>query len=205
MICHNSAPFRERKRNGYFRCDGGSSEPIPTQLLTGRERGFPVLMQAKIRAAKLADLGALFDLENRSFSSDRLSRASLRRLIDSPTAAVVVATAGVRVAGYAAVLFRTGSRIARLYSLAVDQEFRGLGRRLLAAAERRAATAGCWSMRLEVREGNIRAINLYERSSYRHFDSRPDYYADGTTALRFEKQIAKGGSASMQLSGTVAA
>jgi ribosomal protein S18 acetylase RimI-like enzyme len=56
-----------------------------------------------------------------------------------------------------------------------------------------------------VREDNIRAIKLYEGSSYRRFDSRPDYYADGVTALRFEKEIAKGGSASMQLSGTVAA
>jgi [ribosomal protein S18]-alanine N-acetyltransferase len=162
-------------------------------------------MQAKIRAAKVADLGALFDLENRSFSSDRLSRASLRRMIDSSTAAVIVATAGARVAGYAAILFRSGSRIARLYSLAVDPEFRGLGRQLLAAAERRAAAAGSLSLRLEVREDNIRAIKLYEGSSYRRFDSRPDYYADGVTALRFEKEIAKGGSASMQLSGTVAA
>jgi ribosomal-protein-alanine N-acetyltransferase len=146
-------------------------------------------MQAKIRAAKPADLGALIDLENRSFSSDRLSRSSLRRLIVSPAADVIVAATGTAAAGYAVLLHRAGSRIARLYSLAVDPEFRGLGRELLAAAERRAAQRGCRALRLEVRDDNIRAINLYQRSAYRRFGQKPGYYADGATALRFEKSL----------------
>src|SRR5262245_27244316 len=121
-------------------------------------------MQAKIRAATMADLGALIDLENRSFSSDRLDRTAPRRLIASRSAAVIVAAAGSRAAGYAVVMFRSGSRVARLYSLAVDPEFRGLGRQLLAAAERRAARAGSRVIRLEVRDDNTRAINLYMRA-----------------------------------------
>lgn len=152
-------------------------------------------MQAKTRAATLADLGALIDLENRSFSSDRISRSSLRRLIGSPSAAVIVAAADETLAGYAVVLFRASSSIARLYSLAVDPAFRGLGRELLGAAERRAAARGCRSMRLEVRHDNDRAINLYRRASYRQFGNKPAYYADGATALRFEKELATGSSA----------
>ncbi|MDW6021213.1 GNAT family N-acetyltransferase [Mesorhizobium sp. BAC0120] len=146
-------------------------------------------MQAKFRAASVADLGALIDLENRSFSSDRLSPESLRRLVSSPSAAVIAATTDRALAGYAVVLFRSGSRIARLYSLAVEPDRRGLGRELLGAAEREAASRDCSVLRLEVRQDNARAIGLYERASYRRFGQKPHYYADGATALRFEKSL----------------
>jgi [ribosomal protein S18]-alanine N-acetyltransferase len=175
-------------------------------LLTGRERGFPVLMQAKIRAANLADLGALIDLENRSFSTDRISPLSFRRLMASRSASVLVAAAGALVAGYAIILRRSGSRVARLYSLAVDPQFRGLGRELLAAAERSAAAGGCRLMRLEVRDDNLRAINLYQRADYRQFGNKPGSYADGAAALRFEKPIyAAQNAAAARLAGTAAA
>ena len=161
-------------------------------------------MQAKFRAASAADLGALIDLENRSFSSDRLSPESLRRLVSSPSSAVIVATVGRAIAGYAVVLFRAGSRIARLYSLAVEPAHRGLGRELLDAVEKNAASRGCSSLRLEVREDNTRAINLYERASYRCFGQKPDYYGDGATALRFEKSLIPNAEIA-RLMGTAAA
>jgi [ribosomal protein S18]-alanine N-acetyltransferase len=163
-------------------------------------------MQAKIRSANLADLGVLIDLENRSFSSDRISRNALRRLIVSPSAEVIVAVSDKAVAGYAVLLYRAGSRLARLYSLAVAPEFRGLGRELLAAAETHAARRGCLSLRLEVREDNLRAVNLYQRASYRRFGERTDYYADGATALRFEKALSIRPNADVaRLAGTAAA
>lgn len=147
-------------------------------------------MQAKIRSATAADIGALVDLENRSFVADRISRASFRRLVSARSAAVIVAADGSTLGGYAVVLFREGSSMARLYSLAVDPDFRGFGRELLAAAETQAKERGCRSMRLEVREDNARAANLYIRSGYRRFGEKPGYYADGATALRFEKDLA---------------
>jgi [ribosomal protein S18]-alanine N-acetyltransferase len=165
-------------------------------------------MQAKIRAANLADLGALIDLENRSFPTDRISPISFRRLIASRSASVVVAATGGLVAGYAVILRRSGSRVARLYSLAVDPGSRGLGRELLAAAERSAAAAGCKALRLEVRDDNLRAINLYRRADYRQFGERPGYYADGVTALRFEKRLSAGSAqntVAARLAGTAAA
>ena len=161
-------------------------------------------MNAKFRLAAAADIGALVDLENRSFSSDRISRRSFRRLIASPSAAVIVASAGHSLAGYSVLLFRAGSAVARIYSLAVDPAFRGLGRELLTACESAAATRGASAIRLEVREDNIRAISLYERMSYSRFAAEPDYYADGATALRFAKPIAPRAS-TQRLAGTAAA
>ena len=81
--------------------------------------------------------------------------------------------------------------MARLYSLAVAPESAaaGLGRRLLAEAERVAAKRGCRSLRLEVREDNTRAIGLYGRAGYRRIGRRDGYYGDGAAALRFEKLL----------------
>lgn len=146
-------------------------------------------MQAKIRSAGMADLGALIDLENRSFSSDRISRASMRQLIASQSAAVLIAEVDARLAGYAVVLSRRGSRSTRLYSIAVEPQHPGLGRQLLAAAEIEAARRGAAAIRLEVRADNIRAINLYKRADYSPIGQKPGYYADGATAIRYEKSL----------------
>jgi ribosomal protein S18 acetylase RimI-like enzyme len=162
-------------------------------------------VNAKIRLAKTADIGVLVDLENRSFSSDRISPRALRRLIASPSAAVIVAMQGQTLAGYALVLFRATSSTARLYSLAADPMFPGTGRALLTACEGEAGLRCCTRLRLEVRADNIRAINLYQRMAYSRFADRPGYYADGETALRFEKSLATPNKSAARLAGTAAA
>src|SRR5438128_5730389 len=50
--------------------------------------------QVRVRKAERADLDALMALEHRVFASDRLSRRSLRRLLASPSADVLVAQEG---------------------------------------------------------------------------------------------------------------
>lgn len=144
-----------------------------------------------IRNATLSDIAPLLRLEDSSFRTDRISRRSFRRLIRSPSAICRVARAGNHVAGYAVVLSRAGSTVARLYSLAVDADFRGLGlaAALVEDAERVAARRGMTRLRLEVREDNAAAIRLYERLAFRQCDNRPGYYADGATAIRYQKRL----------------
>lgn len=145
---------------------------------------------AAIRPATLADIDALERLEQRAFEADRISRRSFRALIASPTAACLVAeTDAGEIAGYALLLFRAGTALARLYSFAVDPDARGsgIGARLLEAAERAAFERDRLLMRLEVREDNAHAIRLYERAGYHRFGKYRDYYADHAAALRYEK------------------
>src|SRR6476646_7286019 len=85
------------------------------------------LADIRARKAERADLDALIELEHRVFATDRLSRRSLRRFLNSPTAEVIVAEHGTRLAGNAIVLFRPRSLIARLYSLAVAPQLGGRG------------------------------------------------------------------------------
>ena len=116
--------------------------PMPSRLAHA-----PVA-EIRVRKAERADLDALIELEHRVFATDRLSRRSLRRFLKSPTAELIVAEHGARLAGNAIVLLRPRSPLARLYSLAVAPQMGGHGvaPMLLAAAEAAAAARG-WPAR----------------------------------------------------------
>ena len=146
-------------------------------------------MPARIRPAGATDIAALISIEERAFAGDRISARSFRRLLRGGTADVLVAFTADKAVGYSMVLHRGNSSAARLYSIAVDGE-KGVGRALLQKAEEVAFRRGARSLRLEVREDNARAIDLYERNGSRPIGRRTDYYQDGATALRFEKQLA---------------
>jgi ribosomal protein S18 acetylase RimI-like enzyme len=141
-----------------------------------------------IGSATADDLEAILRLEAMSFAHDRLSRRSIARLLASRNG-LLVARAGTALEGYGLVLFRKGSRLARLYSLAVDpgRVGHGIGRRLLAACEACAAARDCDKLRLEVRRDNDRAIRFYAAAGYAPFGHHEAYYEDGQAALRLQK------------------
>ena len=147
--------------------------------------------EMRVRRAEPGDVDALIKLEHRVFATDRLSRRSLRRLLDSPSAAVLVAVENAQLAGIAIVLFRARSAVARLYSIAVAPHVggRGVAAMLLDAAEEAALARGCRIMRLEVHRANHAAISRYRKSGYREFGGYRAYYEDGADALRFEKRL----------------
>ena len=148
-------------------------------------------MSAAIRPARVSDVDALVAIENAVFDSDRITRRSFRQLIEGDTARTLVADGESGLAGYAMVLYRKGSGVARLYSLASApaNAGSGIGRGLLDAAEKTAFERGRLVMRLEVREENARAIGLYERTGYHRIGREEAYYEDGAAALRFEKLL----------------
>jgi ribosomal protein S18 acetylase RimI-like enzyme len=152
----------------------------------------PEQIDDMIREAQYSDLDALVDIENRSFETDKLSRRNLGRLLKKGNATTILDEEDGRIRGYALVLYNRGTSLARLYSIVVDRDFRGLGigSRLLDAAEKDALENECVIMRLEVRKDNEDAIALYKTRGYRLFTVVPDYYSDGMEALRFEKSLA---------------
>lgn len=150
----------------------------------------PAPAAPRLRAARPADLPALLALEAR-FATDRLSARQFRHHLRNPRARLRVAVLDGQPAGYALVLLRSGSRTARLYSIAVDPACRGrgLGARLLGEAERVARAAGAHELRLEVRTDNAAAIGLYEGRDYRRFGRREGYYEDGAAAWRYRRAL----------------
>jgi ribosomal protein S18 acetylase RimI-like enzyme len=150
-----------------------------------------LVQRRTLRPARAEDVEALAALERKAFRGDRISRRGFRRFVASPRAVLIVAEEDGVLAGYVLVLFRSGSSIARLYSIAVAPEFarRGVGKALLAAAEEAALEHDRLGMRLEVHESNAKAITQYRKAGYQLFGHHAHYYADRGHALRFEKRL----------------
>ncbi|HWP94659.1 MAG TPA: GNAT family N-acetyltransferase [Gammaproteobacteria bacterium] len=145
----------------------------------------------RVRPARPADLDALVRLEETCFRGDRLSRRSLRHALTRGAGAFLVAVMAGALVGYAMVSVHSNRTAARLYSIAVAPRARGrgVGRRLLAAAERAARGRGCDRLRLEARIDNRAAMRLYRSRGYLPFARWSRYYEDGCDALRFEKRL----------------
>jgi len=144
-----------------------------------------------IRHALLTDLEALVALENSSFDTDRLSRRSFRHWLTTEHRALLVAEADHKVVGYILIIYHPGTRLARIYSLAVTHQLRGGGiaRMLMTSGEQAASDDGRLYLRLEVSVDNAPAIKLYESLGYQKFGIYRDYYEDHKDALRYQKRI----------------
>ncbi len=145
-----------------------------------------------IRDARLSDLNALVALEERCFEIDRFNRRQFRYMITRAQGRLLVDERRGKLIGYVQVLFRRGTSLARLYSIAVEPRARGkgAGRDLLEAAEKAAIEADCAYLRLEVRRDNVESIRLYRKAGFRKLGELEEYYEDGMEALRYEKALA---------------
>ncbi|KAF1011205.1 MAG: Acetyltransferase YpeA [Pseudomonas fluorescens] len=123
--------------------------------------------------------------------TNRLSPRSFQWMTSKAHGQLLVAETEGDLLGYALVLFHRGTSLARLYSIAIAEQARGmgLGKQLLQRIEACAVEHDCAYLRLEVRTDNPAAIALYEHNGYRRFALINDYYEDHTDALRLEKRI----------------
>lgn len=144
----------------------------------------------RVRAARSGDAAAMLALEA-LFPSDRMSARSIRRFIASTRAKVFVAVRGTEVLGNLVLLLRADSRRARIYSVVVSPQARGLGigNRLVDAAERAAKREGRESVSLEVRADNTAARALYAKRGYRQAEALAGYYNDGADGIRLVRAL----------------
>ncbi|MEQ9316854.1 MAG: GNAT family N-acetyltransferase, partial [Henriciella sp.] len=119
---------------------------------------------------------------------------SWRRFLLKPDA-VQLAELDGQIAGAAVLLFRTGSRKARLYSIATAEFSRGRGvaRALMERCERVAKSRGCEAISLEVHENNRNAIALYNSAGFRVTGTKQGFYSDGANAIVMGKRLATSG------------
>jgi ribosomal-protein-alanine acetyltransferase len=153
--------------------------------------GMKVPCDPQIRPVDINDLDSLVELENRCFETDRLSRRSFKHWIGTEHRTFLVAQLAGRLAGYVLTIYHPGTRLGRIYSLAVVPELRGKGiaKRLLEDGEQAAVDNGRLYLRLEVSVDNSAAIKLYESLGFQRFGLHRDYYEDHKDALRLQKRI----------------
>lgn len=138
------------------------------------------------------------------FPGDRLSRRALRRLVTSGSAVLRVIDAADSagspgspdspgISAALVLLTRRNTRLARIYSLAVDPAARGRGlaKTLIADAESIARQRGCDRIALEVRADNTAARALYRSAGFTEAAHKPGYYDDGADGVRLEKLLSK--------------
>jgi len=144
-----------------------------------------------IRPVLLTDLNQLVTLEESCFDTDQLSRRSFKHWITTEHRALLVADMEGTIVGYNLIIYHPGTRLARVYSLAVAPQHRGEGiaKLLMSAGEQAASDAGRLYLRLEVSVDNTSAIKLYEWLGYKKFGIYRDYYQDHKDALRYQKRI----------------
>lgn len=143
------------------------------------------------RHAKSTDLTALNALELELFDGDRIAPRQMKRFLQSDHAILFVADSGTELAGYALLLFHQGTQLSRLYSIAVKPDFRGQGiaRKLIEQCEMASLDQGSNTLRLEVREDNTAAINLYEKMGYKTLKLLIHYYDDLCDGRRLQKRL----------------
>ena len=143
------------------------------------------------RIATLADLTQLNQLEQAAFPGDRISARQMKRFVSSPLDYCLVLEIEQQIAGYALILFNRGTQLARLYSLAVSPAFRGqnLAHQLVKHCEQEAVARGFITLRLEVRNDNIVAKNLYQKMGYKVLKTLVHYYDDLADGVRMHKRL----------------
>ena len=140
-----------------------------------------------IRKATLSDLESILSIEQQ-FGAEAFSKRSLRHLVLNGST-LVVDDGDIR--GYASVLLRSNSSTARLYSIAVSEQYQrmGYGKALLESALEKARAADRHHLTLEVSERNSGARALYEAAGFTPTTNIPDYYSEGSSAIRMKKSL----------------
>ncbi|WP_423130385.1 GNAT family N-acetyltransferase [Gaoshiqia sp. Z1-71] len=146
------------------------------------------------RRATASDLGKLRELEEICFQEESFSARQLRYLVTRAKADVLLSEEAGEISSFIILLKRKISPAMRIYSLAVSPRFRGkgLGRKLIDEAEKRARSAGFSFLRLEVSEMNDAAVQLYLQTGFDVVGERPAYYKNGSKALLMRKAVSIG-------------
>ncbi len=151
--------------------------------------------RVKIRPAVPADLERLKSLEEKGFSGDRFRPAQIRYLLTRAKASIFMAESDGTSVGMAIMLWRKKQAHGRLYDIVVDplMQGRGIGRLLLDRCLEEARKRNCRTVSLEVRADNKGAIKLYERNDFRRDRELPDYYSDGSPAIKMVRGMNRDG------------
>ncbi len=193
-----------------FRLNKWAARPIRKQLVPvslpaawladGQDLFAPADLQSAeahsdtFEQASPSDIDALVGLETRTFDDYvALGRRQFRYLLNCPRATThIVRHDGIIVA--AAVLLRRKTRSGtsgRLYSIAVEPEFRGkgIGRTLLLECLdvlRRDNVSACG---LEVEDSNKAAIALYEKAGFKKVRILPHYYGQSKHGWKMKMSL----------------
>ncbi|MDR1460462.1 MAG: ribosomal protein S18-alanine N-acetyltransferase [Campylobacteraceae bacterium] len=144
-----------------------------------------------IRFANSKDLKDLLEIENESFDDNSFAMSRQNFLYHIKKNPLFVYEKNGKIYGYVLLLLRSNSKKARIYSIAVDKSFRGLGiaSKLLEKSFSHALNNDKKLIKLEVRIDNTNAIKIYEKYGFSHTKILKAYYPDKSDAFVMQKAL----------------
>ena len=141
-----------------------------------------------IESANWRDLNALRHIEKICFPLDAWPLLDLIGILTFPNIVRLKAISNDQMVGFVEGDFKRSERLAWIATIAVLPEYRrrGIGAALLHACE---AQIDVPVIRLVVRQSNLSAIRLYERSGYATTGKWRRYYSDGEDGTVMEKRV----------------
>lgn len=122
-----------------------------------------------IDIAKLNEIDSIFRIEKKCFPGEAgYSKSQLKRLILNNNSLCLVEKKDGRIRAFLIVTSDLNLLIGHIETIDVDPNFqnRGIGLKLLEAAEMNMKSRGIKESQLEVSEGNNSAIELYRKAGY---------------------------------------
>ncbi len=147
-------------------------------------------MAVRIRNFQPADFEQIMKIERDSFVT-RNPELYVRLYEMNPNGFIVADDDGV-IAGYIMIVLAEDMS-GRLFSIAVKNGYRqrGIAARLVESSYNLLRANNIEVLKLEVRESNKAAINLYKKLGFRTTGIGLGYYENGENAVRMVKNIAK--------------
>jgi ribosomal protein S18 acetylase RimI-like enzyme len=152
--------------------------------------------QSGIELAKTSEIDAIFNIEQKCFPGKvGYSKGLLEYLMLNANSTCLVEKQDGVIRGFLIIIYRRGSLTCNIETIDVDPAFKnkGIGLRLLEAAEIDMKEKGMKFSQLEVSEGNEAAFNLYKKVGYSVKERIEGYYQfehNGTcNALRMLKPL----------------
>lgn len=144
-----------------------------------------------LRRAVTTDIPAIMVIEQACFAEDSFKREQFVYLINYAKGWFYVIEYRSRVIGYISLVSNARTRYLRIYSIAVDADFRGkgLGRMLLEQAIKIAREHDMAKITLEVNISNYPAIELYKKNGFAYISVKENYYHDGADALYMQLSL----------------
>ncbi|MGC8608360.1 MAG: ribosomal protein S18-alanine N-acetyltransferase [Thermoplasmata archaeon] len=140
------------------------------------------------------DLDSVAILEKRAFDVGPYSKRYLRQILEDKDSTSIVSQIDARIVGYAVAIPMDRKKI-DIESIAVDPDYSGMGigHSMMASIESISLFRKYFTIVLEVREKNVKAISFYKSLGFKETEFIENYYSEiycgSRNAFRMEKQI----------------
>jgi ribosomal-protein-alanine N-acetyltransferase len=139
-------------------------------------------MQIKTEDTSIKILDKLYEIEKQCFQKEAFTKQQIAYLLNDYNAIGIAARVKGEIAGFAIarVDIRRNMRYGHILTVDVAPAYRrkGIAQKLLSEIELILKEKGVKECRLEVREDNQSALNLYQKLGYRKVGKLEKYYGD---------------------------